>query len=123
MPAPRGPRILNINCWNEWTEGSYLEFLSPLRGFGVSFPSVQGLTPNAAYFVAARREPSGITVGKPGGLRRSANKNAPKWFQSKWHWADAPGYNLSSLRDWRADGRILARMTSPDSSLLQIPIG
>jgi hypothetical protein len=22
---PNGPRILNINCWNEWTEGSYLE--------------------------------------------------------------------------------------------------
>jgi hypothetical protein len=22
---PGGPRILNINCWNEWTEGSYLE--------------------------------------------------------------------------------------------------
>lgn len=22
---PIGPRILNINCWNEWTEGSYLE--------------------------------------------------------------------------------------------------
>ena len=22
---PVGPRILNINCWNEWTEGSYLE--------------------------------------------------------------------------------------------------
>ncbi len=22
---PKGPRILNINCWNEWTEGSYLE--------------------------------------------------------------------------------------------------
>jgi len=20
-----GPRILNINCWNEWTEGSHLE--------------------------------------------------------------------------------------------------
>ena len=20
-----GPRILNINCWNEWTEGSYRE--------------------------------------------------------------------------------------------------
>ena len=25
MAQPRGPRILNINCWNEWTEGSYLE--------------------------------------------------------------------------------------------------
>jgi hypothetical protein len=23
--SPNGPRILNINCWNEWTEGSYLE--------------------------------------------------------------------------------------------------
>lgn len=22
---PRGLRILNLNCWNEWTEGSYLE--------------------------------------------------------------------------------------------------
>lgn len=22
---PNGPRILNLNCWNEWTEGSYLE--------------------------------------------------------------------------------------------------
>jgi len=25
MADPHGPRILNINCWNEWTEGSYLE--------------------------------------------------------------------------------------------------
>jgi hypothetical protein len=25
LTAPNGPRILNINCWNEWTEGSYLE--------------------------------------------------------------------------------------------------
>jgi hypothetical protein len=25
MAQPRGPRILDINCWNEWTEGSYLE--------------------------------------------------------------------------------------------------
>ena len=23
--TPGAPRILNINCWNEWTEGSYLE--------------------------------------------------------------------------------------------------
>lgn len=25
LQEPRGLRILNINCWNEWTEGSYLE--------------------------------------------------------------------------------------------------
>lgn len=25
LSQPNGPRILNINCWNEWTEGSYLE--------------------------------------------------------------------------------------------------
>ncbi len=25
LADPNGPKILNINCWNEWTEGSYLE--------------------------------------------------------------------------------------------------
>jgi hypothetical protein len=25
LANPNGPRMLNINCWNEWTEGSYLE--------------------------------------------------------------------------------------------------
>lgn len=25
LADPNGPRILNINCWNGWTEGSYLE--------------------------------------------------------------------------------------------------
>ena len=25
MKQPRGPRILTINSWNEWTEGSYIE--------------------------------------------------------------------------------------------------
>ncbi|MDR2037081.1 MAG: glycoside hydrolase family 99-like domain-containing protein [Bacteroidales bacterium] len=25
LSEPDGLRILNINCWNEWTEGSYLE--------------------------------------------------------------------------------------------------
>jgi hypothetical protein len=52
---------------------------------------------NAVYFIAARREPSGITVGKPGGLRRSANRNAPQCSQSKWHWASARQCGSSSL--------------------------
>ena len=26
LTQPVGPRILNINCWNEWTAGSYLCF-------------------------------------------------------------------------------------------------
>ena len=25
LAEPNGARILNINCWNAWTEGSYLE--------------------------------------------------------------------------------------------------
>ena len=25
LSVPGGPRVLTINCWNEWTEGSYLE--------------------------------------------------------------------------------------------------
>ncbi len=25
LAKPGGPRVLTINCWNEWTEGSYLE--------------------------------------------------------------------------------------------------
>ena len=25
LSDPNSPRIVNINCWNEWTEGSYLE--------------------------------------------------------------------------------------------------
>jgi hypothetical protein len=25
LAEPNGPYILDINCWNEWTEGSYLE--------------------------------------------------------------------------------------------------
>jgi len=25
LDDPSGPRVLTINCWNEWTEGSYLE--------------------------------------------------------------------------------------------------
>lgn len=25
LKDPKGPQIMNINCWNEWTEGSYLE--------------------------------------------------------------------------------------------------
>jgi len=32
----------------------------------------------AAYFVAVGRKPSGITIGKPGGSRRFANKTPPK---------------------------------------------
>lgn len=45
QPDSAGPRILNINCWNEWTEGSHLEpdtvngmkYLDAVRDvFGVS---------------------------------------------------------------------------------------
>jgi len=25
LADPNGSRVLTINCWNEWTEGSYLE--------------------------------------------------------------------------------------------------
>jgi len=34
LADPDGPRILNINCWNEWTEGSYLE---PDTKYGMSY--------------------------------------------------------------------------------------
>ncbi|SCD21008.1 Glycosyl hydrolase family 99-like domain [Proteiniphilum saccharofermentans] len=34
LSDPDGPRILNINCWNEWTEGSYLE---PDTEYGYGF--------------------------------------------------------------------------------------
>ena len=34
LASPNGPRILNINCWNEWTEGSYLE---PEQIHGLSY--------------------------------------------------------------------------------------
>jgi len=33
LAQPDGLRILNINCWNEWTEGSYLE-PDTVRGMG-----------------------------------------------------------------------------------------
>ncbi len=33
LAQPGGPRILTINCWNEWTEGSYLE-PDTVNGFG-----------------------------------------------------------------------------------------
>jgi hypothetical protein len=48
LAKPGGPRIFNINCWNEWTEGSYLEpdqrngmkYLEAIRDvFGVASPA------------------------------------------------------------------------------------
>ena len=33
LSDPKAPRILNINCWNEWTEGSYLE-PDTVNGYG-----------------------------------------------------------------------------------------
>ncbi len=46
---PGGPRILTINCWNEWTEGSYLEpdtvhgmkYLEPVRAVLGSSPAAR----------------------------------------------------------------------------------
>jgi len=32
LARPGGPRAITINCWNEWTEGSYLE-PDTLNGF------------------------------------------------------------------------------------------
>ena len=48
MSGPPNERILNINCWNEWTEGSYLKpdtvqgmkYLEAVKEvFGVNSPS------------------------------------------------------------------------------------
>ncbi len=33
LADPKAPRIFNINCWNEWTEGSYLE-PDTVNGYG-----------------------------------------------------------------------------------------
>jgi len=33
LSDPNCPRIMNINCWNEWTEGSYLE-PDTINGYG-----------------------------------------------------------------------------------------
>ena len=52
-------------------------------------------------FVAERREPPGANQRTHSKYR--AARAAP--LQSMWHWADAPGYFLSSLRDdtWGKD--------------------
>lgn len=39
LQDPQGPHILNINCWNEWTEGSYLE---PDNAHGMAYLDAVG---------------------------------------------------------------------------------
>ena len=49
LSEPDGPRVLTINCWNEWTEGSYLEpdtvhgmkYLEAVRAVFGSVPSAR----------------------------------------------------------------------------------
>ncbi len=62
----------------------------------------RGRQPNAIYFVAARREPSGDASQRippprdaPEGLRPAANKITPNGSESRWPWASAHGIDDS----------------------------
>jgi hypothetical protein len=66
-----GPRVLNINCWNEWTEGSYLE------------PD----TVNGMKYLEAVRDVFGIRPGNREGEAPEAEAPAealapPRWFNA-----------------------------------------
>lgn len=80
--APRFCGAWNTTLWDvPRGVGGKTRFLRrfPLAGSANRrFPETAGLAPNATYFVAARRKPSGLRLCEiPGGLRRTATKCHP----------------------------------------------
>ena len=88
----------------------------------VNLTAAPGLSRGAAAGCSQGRQPLESThhppaspVGAAGAYPTIPVAPTGLWrFFCQYPGADAPGYNLSSLRDWRADGGILARRHFPD---------